>query len=79
MRSVGARQMRMNCRHCKAEWWFTPGSQINPMDHMRPDGRNCRRGNPLMFRASNDCEAHGHDGPRYCPDCLTEEENRDRP
>lgn len=35
------RQMRMACAFCGAQWWHTPGSLIHPMDHARPDGRNC--------------------------------------
>jgi hypothetical protein len=35
------RQRRMQCGYCKAEWWYTPGSMINPADHTRPNGRDC--------------------------------------
>lgn len=35
------RQTRMKCAVCRAQWWHTPGSLIHPMDHARPDGRNC--------------------------------------
>lgn len=34
-------QTRMNCSKCRASWWHTHGSLIHPMDHCRPDGRNC--------------------------------------
>jgi hypothetical protein len=33
----------MNCAKCGASWWHTPGSMIHPMDHSRPDGRNCAK------------------------------------
>jgi hypothetical protein len=34
-------QRRMKCGTCGAEWWWTPGSQINPQDHTRSNGRRC--------------------------------------
>jgi hypothetical protein len=44
----GRGQCRCQCPHCKAEFWYTPGSDITPeailKDHNRPDGRRCRKG-----------------------------------
>jgi hypothetical protein len=39
-------QRRNSCNECGATWWWTPGSQIDPRDHARPDGQECRTGNP---------------------------------
>ncbi len=34
-------QVRMNCGRCGAEWWYSPGSLINPNDHRKPSGQRC--------------------------------------
>jgi hypothetical protein len=49
---MAPKQRRMSCARCRAEWWYTPGSSIHPMDHTRPDGRECRQGNPNAPRVS---------------------------
>jgi hypothetical protein len=38
---LSVRQTRMKCPVCEGEWWYTPGSVINPRDHDRPDGKPC--------------------------------------
>lgn len=40
---------RNRCNKCGATWWHTRPSLIHPMDHVRPDGRNC--GESLSYLA----------------------------
>lgn len=38
--------LRVVCPHCRAEWWWNSSGMIKRLDHARPDGRECRKGNP---------------------------------
>jgi hypothetical protein len=74
---------REKCQHCGAEYWWNPSGPIKREDHARPDGRECRKGNPHAPTksayqpkpAGPICAATGRPHPGMpdtatCPDCY---------